>query len=177
MKEIGRPNRLIAYDTDINMMRRKEGKPPIYRPIRPRTILYAAVLAVVASVMLYALLNRSTALIAAQHNRNPLYVALSDGSVRNDLTVHISNKGAEVRTFALTVEGLPPAKLAAAGVDQAPDGRLLIPVQPDEVRELRLSVTTAGGVATGDNTPFTIVATDVASGDRLTVGDHFFSTK
>ena len=177
MKEIGRPTRLIGYDTDINMARRKEGKPPIYRPIRPRTILYAAVIAIVGSVMLYALLHRTTALIAAQHNRNPLYVALSDGSVRNDLTVHISNKGVEPRTFVLTVNGLPPAKLAAPGLPTTADDRLVIPVAPDEVRELRLSVTVPGGAMQGDNTPFTIVATDEANGQVLTVGDHFFAPK
>ena len=103
-EEIGRPARLIAYDTDINMVRRKEGKPPVYRLIRPRTILYACVIGIVSSVMLYALLNRSTALISAQHSRNPLFVALSDGSVRNDLTVHISNKGVTPRTFTLGAE-------------------------------------------------------------------------
>jgi cytochrome c oxidase accessory protein FixG len=177
MKEIGRPSRLIAYDTDINMMRRKEGKPPVYRPVRPRTILYSAVLLVVASVMLYALLNRTTALIAAQHNRNPLYVALSDGSVRNDLAVHISNKGVEPRTFVLTVDGVPNAKLSATGFDLTADGRLLIPVKPDEVRELRLAVTAAGGVMANDNTPMNIIATDVKDGQVLTVGDHFFAPK
>ena len=43
--EGNRPSeRLIAYDTDINMIGRKEGKPPIYRRSAPRTILYAAII-------------------------------------------------------------------------------------------------------------------------------------
>ncbi|MDE2365076.1 MAG: cytochrome c oxidase accessory protein CcoG [Hyphomicrobiales bacterium] len=177
MKEIGRPPRLIAYDTDINMARRKEGKPAIYRPVRARTILYACVIAVVGSVMLYALTHRSTALIAAQHNRNPLFVALSDGSVRNDLTVHISNKGVEPRTFALSADGLGPVKLSAVGVEPSADGKLIVNVAPDEVRDFRLSVTAPGGAMKTDNTPFTIVATDAANGETLTVGDHFFAPK
>jgi cytochrome c oxidase accessory protein FixG len=177
MKEIGRPARLIAYDTDINMVRRQEGKAPIYRPIRPRTILYACVITVVSSIMLYALVNRSTATIAAQHIRNPLFVALSDGSVRNDLTVHVSNKGAAKRTFVLTVEGLPQVKIAAAGIEPAADGRLLIDVAADEVRELRVNLTTPASAAVGDNTPVTLVATDIADGQKLTVGDHFFGPK
>ena len=177
MKEIGRPTRLIGYDTDINMERRKEGKPPMYRPIRPRTILYAAVMAVVGSVMLYALFNRTTALIAAQHNRNPLFVALSDGHVRNDMTVHLSNKGGAPRTFALTVQGLDQAKLSAVGVEPAADGRLLLEVEPDRVRDLRVSVTAPAGAAKSDNTPITLVATDVANGEVLKVGEHFFAPK
>ncbi|MFO1114619.1 MAG: cytochrome c oxidase accessory protein CcoG [Beijerinckiaceae bacterium] len=177
MKEIGRPARLIAYDTDINMVRRKEGKPPVYRLIRPRTILYACVIGIVSSVMLYALLNRSTALISAQHSRNPLFVALSDGSVRNDLTVHISNKGVTPRTFTLGAEGLPPARLAATGVEPAADGKLVVKVEPDDVRELRLSITVPAGATAGDNTPFALVATDIANGETLKAQDHFFAPK
>ena len=175
MKEIGRPARLIGYDTDINMLRRKEGLPPLYRPIRARTILYTAVMAIVASVMLYAFLTRTSALIAAQHNRNPLYVALSDGDVRNDLTVHISNKGGLPRTFALTVQGVPSAKVSAIGVEPAADGRLLVEVEPDRVRDLRVSVTVSGNAAISENTPIAILATDVANGEVLTVNDHFFA--
>jgi len=177
MKEIGRPTRLIGYDTDINMARRKEGKQAIYRPIRPRTILYSAVIATVGSVMLYALLHRTTALIAAQHNRNPLYVALSDGHVRNDMTVHLSNKGGVPRTFALTLQGLDRARISAVGVEPAADGRLLVEVEPDRVRDLRVAVTTPGDATKAENTPFTIVATDVANGEVLTVGEHFFAPK
>ena len=177
MKEIGRPTRLIGYDTDINMARRREGKPPVYRFIRARTILYAAVMAIVGSVMLYALLNRTTALIAAQHNRNPLFVTLSDGHVRNDMTVHLSNKGGMPRTFALTVLGLDQARLSAVGVEPAADGRLLVEVEPDRVRDLRVSITAPGGAAKTDNTPITVVATDVANGEVLKVSEHFFAPK
>ena len=42
MTKIGRQTRLIGYDNDINIHRREAGKPPIYRIVRPRTIVYAA---------------------------------------------------------------------------------------------------------------------------------------
>ncbi|MFT4096149.1 MAG: cytochrome c oxidase accessory protein CcoG [Rhodoblastus sp.] len=177
MTEIGRPTGLIAYDTDINMERRREGKPPIYRPIRPRTILYACVIAIVGSVMLYALLTRTTAIITAQHNRNPLYVALSDGNVRNDMTVHLSNKGGVPRTFVLTVQGLTDAKMTAVGVEPAADGRLLVEVEPDRVRDLRVNITAPSGAVTSENTPIAVVATDVANGQVLSVSEHFFAPK
>ena len=106
MSEIGRPTGLIAYDTDINGQRRQAGKPPVYRLIRARTILYAAIIALVGSIMLYALATRSSMSINVLHDRNPLYVLLADGGVRNNYTVRILNKGPE-RTFALDVSGLP----------------------------------------------------------------------
>ena len=76
MQQIGRPTGLIAYDTDINAERRLAGKPPVYRLIRARTVLYAAIIAVVGSIMLYALATRSSMSISALHERNPLFVTL-----------------------------------------------------------------------------------------------------
>ena len=42
MVKTGRPTRLIAYDTDINIHLRQDNKPPIFKLVRPRTALYAA---------------------------------------------------------------------------------------------------------------------------------------
>ena len=58
MQKIGRPARLIAYDTDINIKRRQQGEKPIYRIVRSRTVLYALIIAVVGGVMTYALATR-----------------------------------------------------------------------------------------------------------------------
>ena len=55
MAKIGRPARLIAYDTDLNIKRRQEGEPPVYNIVRMRTRLYAAIIAVVGGLMLYTL--------------------------------------------------------------------------------------------------------------------------
>ena len=105
MQQINRPTGLIAYDTDINAERRLAGKPPIYRLIRARTMLYAAIIAVVGGIMLYTLATRSSMGISALHERNPLFVTLSDGSVRNDYTVRFLNKAGVSRSFALEVLG------------------------------------------------------------------------
>ncbi len=45
MTKIKRPTRLIAYDTDENRERRKRGETNVYHLVRPRTILYAALIA------------------------------------------------------------------------------------------------------------------------------------
>src|SRR6266700_5672488 len=58
MRKIGRPPRLIGYDTEINLERRIQGKPPIYRILRPRTVIYAAVIAITGAIMSYTLLTR-----------------------------------------------------------------------------------------------------------------------
>jgi len=96
MTKVGRPTGLIAYDTDINIARHAEGKPPIYRLVRPRTLVYAGLIVLVATVMLYTLLTRHALDISVRHDRNPLFVTLSDGSIRNAHTVHLLNKRRDV---------------------------------------------------------------------------------
>ena len=61
MDKIGRPTRLIAYNTDVNIKRHIWGLPPVYKLIRPRTVLYSVVIAFVGSVMLFALTSRTDA--------------------------------------------------------------------------------------------------------------------
>jgi cytochrome c oxidase accessory protein FixG len=172
MTQIGRPTGLIAYDTDINMQRRREGKAPIYRPIRARTLLYAGAIALAGSIMLYSLLTRSTMGINVLHERNPLFVQLAGGGIRNDYTVRLLNKGTE-RSFALDVAGLPGARVNIAGVSRGADGRLIVGVGQDQTREVRLSVQADPAAVPQRTVDIEISATDVATGQTTTARDHF----
>ena len=125
MAKIDRPPRLIAYDTDVNIRRRGEGKQALYRPIRPRTLFYAAIIGVVGAVMLYTLATRNSEGISVIHDRNPMFVRLSDGELRNGYTVRILNKSLEPRQFVLTVDGLPDIDLKVVG-ENAGTGRTAI---------------------------------------------------
>ncbi|MDE2380332.1 cytochrome c oxidase accessory protein CcoG [Bradyrhizobium sp.] len=172
MTEIGRPTGLIGYDTDINQQRRREGKPPVYRIARPRTLVYAGVIAIVGSIMLYALATRSTMSINVLHERNPLFVQLADGGVRNDYTVRLLNKGFE-RSFALDVSGLSGAAVRVAGVERKADGRLIVEVGQDQTREVRMSVQIAPAQLPKKAVDIEIGITDVATGQRASARDHF----
>jgi cytochrome c oxidase accessory protein FixG len=172
MNQIGRPTGLIGYDTDVNMQRRREGKAPLYRPVRARTLVYAAAIAIVGGVMLYSLLTRSMIDVNVLHERNPLFVQLADGGVRNDYSVRLLNKGAE-RSFALEVSGLPGAKLQAAGVSRRPDGKLAIDVGQDQTREVRISVQVDPGAVPAKPVDISIEATDLTTGQTVAARDHF----
>jgi cytochrome c oxidase accessory protein FixG len=173
MAQINRPAGLIAYDTDINAERRIAGKAPVYRLIRPRTILYAAVIAVVGSIMLYTLATRSSMSISALHERSPLAVTLSDGSVRNDYTVRFLNKAGLTRAFALEVVDLPAAEIRTAGIQRSADGRLIVEVEPDQTREVRVSVQVPAAQLPKEATDLEFRATDIATGQTASVRDHF----
>ncbi len=175
MTEIGRPTGLIAYDTDINGQRRQAGQPPVYRLIRPRTILYAGIIALAGSIMLYALTTRSSMSVNVLHDRNPLFVQLSDGGVSNNYTVRILNKGPE-RTLALDVSGLQDPDLRIAGAAHATDGKLVVEVGQDQTREIRLSVKAKSTMVPPNPVGIEITATDVATGQSASVADHFVPT-
>jgi len=172
MKQIGRPTGLIGYDTDINMQRRLEGKPEIYRLIRPRTIIYASFIAIVGSIMLYSLATRGTMSINVLHERNPLYVQLSDGGVRNDYTVRLLNKRA-ARDFVLDVSGLANLKVTVPDVVRGADGRLVVNVGQDQTREIRMSVEAAPGGVPPAPTDIEIRITDATTGTSASTHDHF----
>jgi cytochrome c oxidase accessory protein FixG len=170
MAKIGRPTRLIAYDTDINIHNRQEGRAQSYRIVRPRTALYAGLIAVVGCIMIIALILREAQSINVIHDRNPIFVRLSDGAIRNGYTVRIINKRTEKREFTLSVSGL-----AGALVDFVPpreDGRFVVDVGPDQTRELRVLVTDYA-LAPPPSTDITFHLYDVQSGERASASDHF----
>src|SRR4029079_19673066 len=68
MAKTGRPPRLIAYDTDINVKRHAEGLPAEFRFARVRTLLYVAIIAGVACIMTYTLVTRQAQGISVLHD-------------------------------------------------------------------------------------------------------------
>jgi cytochrome c oxidase accessory protein FixG len=175
MKKIGRPTGLIGYDTDLNIARRADGKPPVYRLARPRTLIYAGIIVLAGVVMLYALLTRSLLDISVRHDRNPLFVVLSDGSIRNAHTVHLINKGHDASTVELEVKGLPQAELRVVGQETVVAGMPLIPVGPDQSREVRVLVTIPPTAKVDHSTPLTFRATNIATRDSAAAKDHFIA--
>jgi cytochrome c oxidase accessory protein FixG len=171
MTKVGRPTGLIAYDNEINIHRREEGKDNVYRLVRPRTIIYAAIIAIVGGVMLYALATRSFLDINVLHDRNPLAVTLSDGSVRNAYTVRLLNKRNAQRSVTLDVTGVDNATLHVVGSDSVVEGRPLIAVGPDQTAELRVLVTAPAGAKLAKSTSVTFRIADAA--ESATARDHF----
>jgi cytochrome c oxidase accessory protein FixG len=174
MKKLGRPARLIAYDTDLNIKQRMEGKPSVYKLMRMRTLVYAAVIAIVGAVMIYALATRETEGISVIHDRNPMYVRLSDGALRNGYTIRIVNKRLKPREFVLGFDGLPATLVDFVGVPPRADGQFLIDVGPDQTREVRILVTDYGDKP-AQSTRVVFRLTDVVTGETSEARDHFFA--
>jgi cytochrome c oxidase accessory protein FixG len=173
MTKVARPTGLIAYDNDINIHRRQEGKDNIYRLVRPRTVLYAVLIAAIAAIMLYTFLTRSYLDVSVMHDRNPVAVRLSDGSVRNAYTVRFLNKHGYYRTVALTVDGLPHPRIQVVGSDAAVEGHPYIAIGPDQTTEVRILVTVMPGSALEKSTNVTFRVSDTDVRETATARDHF----
>jgi len=174
MQKIGRPARLIAYDTDLNIKRRQHGEQPLYRIVRSRTLLYAAIIAIVGGVMTYALATRQNDGVSVLHDRNPLFVRLSDGSLRNAYTLRILNKSLEQKTFVLSLAGLPGSDIDVIGGSGFSGANPLIEVGLDQSREVRVLVTSRERVAPGASIPIVFTIVPKGGGQAASAGDHFF---
>ena len=174
MRKIGRPTRLIGYDTDVNIERRQAGKPEVFRIVRTRTVLYSGILAAVGAIMIYALATRSTLGISVIHDRNPVYVRLADGGIRNAYTVRVLNKWRDTHFFTLTVEGVPEpdAGLEVVGDSTGMVGRPVIEVGPDQTREVRALVT-LHRLSYQDSLPIAFRIVEPESGAQASAADHF----
>jgi cytochrome c oxidase accessory protein FixG len=173
MMKIGREPRLIAYDNDINIARRQAGKAPIYRIVRPRTIVYSLVIAAVGSIMLYALLTRSLLDVNVLHDRNPVAVKLSDGSIRNAYTVRLLNKRGFDRVIAIDIEGPVNAKVHVVGTDSVAPDRPMIVIGRDQTEELRVLVTAPAADNPAKSTPVKFHVTDIGLGEVASATDNF----
>ncbi|MFE1602750.1 cytochrome c oxidase accessory protein CcoG [Methylobacterium sp. ID0610] len=168
MTKLGRPTGLIAYDTEANCERRRRGEAPVIRIVRARTVLYALLVAAVGGTMLYGLATRSFTGLSVLHDRNPLFVTLADGSIRNGLTLRIVNKRPVARHFALSAEGVPGLRIEVVG---APEGRLA--VGPDTTQEFRALAFAPAGAVLDKSSPLTLRITDLDSGEAAQAQDHF----
>jgi cytochrome c oxidase accessory protein FixG len=167
MDKVERPRGLIAYDTEANLNAAGRERIPV-KLIRPRTILYATSIVVVGAIMLTALLLRHDLDVDVLRDRNPLYVKLSDGGVRNGYTVKLLNKQYGPRALRLGIEGLPSANLNLVGLEHESNPVVIVP--PDELKSLRLYVSLdkpAVANLAGAAKNFDIVITDTASGERI----------
>jgi cytochrome c oxidase accessory protein FixG len=172
MDKIDRAPRLIAYDTDLNIQRRLEGQTPVVRIVRMRTILYVAIIALVGGVMLYALATRNHAGISVIHDRNPVFVTLADGGIRNAYTVRLINKRRESRFYVLSLRGLDAAHLEVIGEGMGAPDKPLVEIGPDQTRELRVLVTLHGHPPAA-SIPITFQIVDPANRDTASASDHF----
>ncbi|MGC2777413.1 MAG: cytochrome c oxidase accessory protein CcoG [Bradyrhizobium sp.] len=136
MAKLERPPGLIDYVSWRNIERGRAGEAPVSRLARPKTVGLALACVALAAVIAVSFATKTTAVLSVQHDRDPLAVRLSDGSVRNAYTVKLLNKSASPQTYRLGISGVDAA-LAVVGHAQAAS----IEVEPEGSETLRVTLT------------------------------------
>ena len=130
---------------------------------RLRTLIYFAAWSLVGAGLVYALLTRDRLQVNVLHDRNPLYVTLSDGAIRNGYTVKLLNKIPEPRTLIVTLQGLKGAEMTVVGLDQPADRSFAVRAEPDRLATLKVYVRQPAEHVQGKVQSFRFVVEDKSS--------------
>ncbi len=168
MDQIGRPRKLIGYTTALDGQIAQEGgtpEPAARRLLRPRTVIYFMIWAAIGLVMLFALGQRSRIDISVLQDRNPIWVRLSDGAIRNNYTVGIRNMQSRPRQMEIAIDPASGAVLwGEQGSRETARQSIRVTVPADAVTKTRLFV---AGPATGaqrQDLRFSVRALDAEGG-------------
>ncbi len=139
MKKVGRPTGLIAYGAQYREGV-KHDKRRLPNLLRGRTIFYGLLIIIVSTLMLVSLTGRSSVEVNVERNRAPAYTILSDGSVRNAVSVSILNKHNQPTDYRLTVTGDEALQIQAVG-HQFEGNQLLLTVDGGDLQRIRIFFT------------------------------------
>jgi polyferredoxin len=164
MAKVGKPPNLIGYLTldDGERERLGEAPYPVWRRIlRPRVLLYTVLWAGFGLAMIAALVLRTDMSVGVDPIRNPLYVTLSDGAIRNAYELRLRNMTGYDRDFRLSAASASPLALELQG--RAGD-TVSVPANETLRQRVYLTGPADSPASAADITPVEIVATDAASG-------------
>lgn len=132
MAHVGKPRGLIDYRSLVGLERLR----PL-RVVRPRVVVYGALLAVVAVAFSSLLVRRQPLDMQVAHNASSLSMETGDGRVGNAYTVHIQNRDRTGHRYTLSLEAGEGFELVA--------GMNPVPVAATSSVEARVFVLAEGG--------------------------------
>ncbi|MDP2737752.1 MAG: cytochrome c oxidase accessory protein CcoG [Pseudorhodobacter sp.] len=181
MAKIGKPRGLIDYMALKDEAAERAGAHPkqIWKHIfRPRTIMYFTLWSGIGIALVVALFMRSPFDVNVSPVRNPVYVMLADGSIRDTYELRLRNKGGSEVTFefSLVLEENDDEH-DAADVLLTLEGHegTQVTVAADETLTQRIYVTAPrdSKLASEDHTKIRFWIQDVNSTDRVSVETVF----
>jgi len=176
MEKIGKPRGLIDYIalTDETRERTGEAPRPVWKHVfRPRVILYTALWALVGAGLVVALFMRQEIDLTVAPVRNPTFVTLSDGSIRNTYDVRLRNMNLDDRTFAISITGAPSLEVALEGED---DLTVEVPANEMVLQRVYVMAPPGSGAATSHRTEFRLWVDDTSTTDRASRDTIFNGT-
>ena len=106
MDSFGFPRGLIRYDSEKNLAASTPAAPRVQWK-RLKTIGYGVALILMSAYLVYSIGTRGSFDRAVSQIRQPLYVVLSNGDIRNRYQIRITNKAAQDQAYVISARGIP----------------------------------------------------------------------
>ncbi|MBP0481419.1 cytochrome c oxidase accessory protein CcoG [Sagittula salina] len=166
MARVGKPRGLIDYLALSDEPRERQGHSP--RPVwqhvfRPRTLMYTALWSLVGVGLVFALFIRPEIEMTVAPVRNPTFVTLSDGSIRNTYDLRLLNKHGEDRPFRITLNGNDFLRVQLEGT---PYETVTVPANETYLQKVYVIAPKGAAPAEAERTPFRFWVEDLSNGDR-----------
>ncbi|MCX7286868.1 MAG: cytochrome c oxidase accessory protein CcoG [Rhodobacterales bacterium] len=167
MDRIGKPRDLIGYLALTDETRERAGEPAksVWSHVfRVRTVLYTVLWAGVGIGLVVALFLRSPIDVSVTPVRNPTFVTLSDGSIRNAYDLRLRNMQGADAEFTINVTSAARVETGLEGIDG-----LTVTVPANQTMSQRVYLTAAAGseAATADRTDVRIWIEQLGTTNRV----------
>ncbi len=106
MDKVGYPRGLIRYSTEAAMEKRYTKKDILAHLMRPRTLLYGAILMLIVLATAWSVAMRIPLKVDIIRDRSTLSREADDGRIENVYTLHVMNTAEQAHRFSLSVSGL-----------------------------------------------------------------------
>lgn len=110
MDSMGYPRGLIRYDSEANLAAALP-RPPRIDWRRYKVVGYGMAMVSLSALLVFAVGARDLHEGSVQQVRQPLYVVMGDGSIRNRYQIRINNKTDVDHIYRIEVQGIPQAAL------------------------------------------------------------------
>ena len=173
MARIDRPRGLIDYIALSDAPREAAGGSPIpawRHALRPRNLVYAGLWSLVGVGLLLALVLRPGVEATIAPVRNPVFVTLSDGSIRNAYDLRIRNREGEARSIELSLSGDEDLLLTVEGADA---NVVRVPADTQGLQRIYVTAPADSTAARTARTEFDLSVRDARSGDTAHVATTF----
>jgi cytochrome c oxidase accessory protein FixG len=136
MDKVGLPRGLVRYSTENAMAQKLEKTDIISHIIRPRIILYTAILILITGLAAWFLAHRIPLKVDIIRDRSTLAREADDGQIENVYSLQIMNTEEKPHRYVVTVDGLEGAKIDGATEVEVPAATLqsfmtVVRVPPD----------------------------------------------
>jgi cytochrome c oxidase accessory protein FixG len=163
MDKIGKPRDLIGYMALTDEVREREGKTPKSvwsHVLRPRTILYTVLWSAIGVGLVVALFLRTEIDVNVTPVRNPTFVTMSDGTIRNAYDLRLRNKHGEDRWFMISLTSEERLTIRLEGTE---DFRVLVPANETMTQRVYVEAAPDSTAANQHRTPLRLWVSDQGS--------------